>query len=306
MKIKILGLLLSVMLSQLLLAQAVVPAPSTPATKSASPGKENPYLRILVDSDDEPIAMETSIVSFHYQADHQNSVRQSELVVDLIGAVHVADNEYFTQLNKVFKNYDALLYELVAPKNNNVPRGGKSQHPVGQMQQTMKSWLDLAYQLEEIDYSRPNFVHADMSPTEFSRVMSQRGESFLQMMMRAMGAAMAKQSVQGRSTDYELLFAFGARDRSLRLKRIMSTQFSDLESSMKAIEGDNGSTIIGQRNKKALDVLEQQIAGGKKRIGIFYGAAHMPDMAERMKKRFGLVPDTQSTKWLTAWNMSDK
>ena len=122
----------------------------------------------------------------------------------------------------------------------------------------MKSWLDLAYQLEEIDYSPKNFIHADMSPEEFSRVMSERGESFLQMMMRAMGAAMAQQSVSGRSTDFELFFALGASDRSLRLKRIMSTQFKDLETSMKAIEGEKGSTIIGQRNKKALDVLANE------------------------------------------------
>ena len=33
-----------------------------------------------------------------------------------------------------------------------------------------------------------------------------------------------------------------------------------LEASMKAIEGENGSTIIGQRNKKALDVLQREIS----------------------------------------------
>ncbi len=34
--------------------------------------------------------------------------------VDLIGAVHVAHKEYFQDLNRRFRSYDALLYELVA------------------------------------------------------------------------------------------------------------------------------------------------------------------------------------------------
>lgn len=287
--------MLSLLLAQALFAQEVATQPSGPAKDD----KQNPYLRILYDDREDPIAMQTSIVSFV-------SEKHPGVMVDLIGAVHVADGNYFDKLNRIFGRYDALLYELVAPEDNNVPTGGRSQHPVGQMQQTMKRWLELDYQLEEIDYSKKNFVHADMSPEEFSRVMSQRGESFLQMMMRAMGAALAKQSATGRSTDFELLFAFGANDRSLRLKRIMSTQFSDLEASMKAIEGENGSTIIGQRNKKALDVLQREMAAGKKKIGIFYGAGHMPDMQKRMAARFGFVPQKQSVKWLTAWDMSGK
>ena len=133
----------------------------------------------------------------------------------------------------------------------------------------MKSMLDLAYQLEEVDYTKKNFVHADMSPDEFARVMEKRGESFLKMMWRAMGAAMAQQSAKGNNSDAELLFAFFAKNRSVRLKRVMSTQFSDLEASMKAIEGENGSTIIGQRNRKALDVCSVSSLPARNVLGSF-------------------------------------
>ncbi len=75
---------------------------------------------------------------------------------------------------------------------------------------------------------------------------------------------------------------------------------------MQAIEGPDGSTLIGQRNKKALSVLKRELVAGKKRIGIFYGAGHMPDMAARLKKDFGLEPDRSSIKWLTAWDMGKK
>ena len=72
---------------------------------------------------------------------------------------------------------------------------------------------------------------------------------------------------------------------------------------MNALEGEDGSTIIGQRNRKALDVLRRELAKGKKRIGIFYGAGHLPDMEERLAEGFGLYPDIKSIKWLTAWDM---
>lgn len=261
---------------------------------------ESIYLRILRNDRDTPIAMQTSVVSFT-----KRETGKPDVIVDLIGAVHVADKSYFRQLSKRFTQYDALLYELVAPDDNNVPTGGQSKHPVGQMQQGMKNMLELAYQLEEIDYSKRNFVHADMSPDEFSRVMSERGESFFQMMLRATGSALATQSSK-KGGDAQLLFALFSSNRAVKLKRVMSTQFSDLESSMQAIEGPNGSTIIGQRNKKCLAVLDRELKKGKKRIGVFYGAGHMPDMEARLAERFGLYPNQKSIKWLTAWDMSGK
>src|SRR4051812_9115048 len=41
--------------------------------------------------------------------------------VHLIAAVHIADTGYFASLNKVFEGYDALLYEMVKPKDMGAP-----------------------------------------------------------------------------------------------------------------------------------------------------------------------------------------
>ena len=72
---------------------------------------------------------------------------------------------------------------------------------------------------------------------------------------------------------------------------------------MGILEGEDGSTIIGQRNRKALEVLRRELKNGKKRIGIFYGAGHLPDMEKRLAEGFGLYPNKKSIKWLTAWDM---
>ena len=66
-----------------------------------------------------------------------------------------------------------------------------------------------------------------------------------------------------------------------------------------ALAGD-GSVIIGDRNIKCLDVMEEQIKARKKNIGIFYGAAHFPDMEVRLRKM-----GFKKTKhvWNTAWSV---
>ena len=53
--------------------------------------------------------------------------------------------------------------------------------------------LGLEHQLDCIDYTKKNFVHADMSPEEFNKSMTERGESFMQMFLKMMGQSMAQQ-----------------------------------------------------------------------------------------------------------------
>ena len=98
--------------------------------------------------------------------------------VDLIGVVHIGEQEYYEQLNGIFEKYDAMLYELVAPKDA-VVTGSDSEKKglVSRAQIGMKNLLDLSFQLDEIDYTASNFVHADLSPTELFESMDERGES---------------------------------------------------------------------------------------------------------------------------------
>ena len=95
-----------------------------------------------------------------------------------------------------------------------------------------------------------------------------------------------------------------APDRPRRLKIILAKQLSEMESLMVSFGGEDGSVIITDRNKKALEVLKQQIAEGKKKIGIFYGAGHLSDMDKRLRKDFRLQP--VSITWLTAWDLAAK
>lgn len=273
------------------------------------------WVRVAKDENGKAQALEVAIVRY-VPAKQVKQIRQSKSglpqareYVDLIGAVHIGDPQYYAFLNRSFRNYQALLYELVAPPGTRVERGrGTSNlHPVGAMQNSMKSILEVEHQLEQIDYTRPNFVHADMSPEEFASSMENRDESFMKMYTRMMGQAIALQSeqaAQGESTDFELFTAMFSEDRPRMLKTAIAKQFQSMESVLSGMSGPEGSTLITERNKRALEVLRKQLRAGKRKIGIFYGAGHLTDMSERLVKDFGYQP--VGIAWVEAWNLREK
>jgi len=77
-----------------------------------------------------------------------------------------------------------------------------------------------------------------------------------------------------------------------------------MESLMVSFGGEQGSAIITDRNKIALAVLKDQLAAGKSRVGIFYGAGHLQDMDQRLRKDFALKP--AAITWVTAWNLAER
>ena len=251
-------------------------------------GAHNQFVRILRNPLKVPQAMQTAVVR-HVPQD----CGRDRPTVDLVAAVHIGDPGYYQQLNGLFEKYEVVLFELVTPESVTVPKGGGSpnRNPLSAIQNAMTVALDLQFQLKGIDYTRKNFVHADMSPEEFAKSMDRRGESLMQMFFRAMGYGLARQNGgQSGLGDGELLMALMNKNRALALKRMMAGQFEDLEGQVGALTGKDGSTLITERNKKALAVLKKQIEQGKGRIAIFYGAGHMHDMQQRLKERVPAGP----------------
>jgi hypothetical protein len=285
-----------------LLARAAV-APAWADEPAATPDEPHKYVRIDRDDSDTPLTLQTAIVRFT-PCDEQ----QGDLTVDLVGAVHVGEKDYYEALNKLFEEYDVVLYELVAPEGTEIPKGGRaSSHPVALLQNGMKDMLNLEHQMQYVDYTKDNFVHADMSPDDFAKSMDERGESWVSTFFRMMGAGLAQQSklqAQGKSTEVDFLAALFSPDRGTAMKRLMAEQFEDVEGVMAALDGPQGSTLITERNKVALEKLREQIDSGRKKIAIFYGAGHLKDMEGRLVKDFQLKRTGE--KWLTAWRLADK
>ncbi len=273
-----------------------------PAARDAAP--EPQFVRIRKDGkSDQPIALDTAIVRYAIKHNGQT------VTVDLVGAVHIGEKSYYEELNRRLARYDAVLYELVAPKGTRIPKGGKrSTHPLSLVQQGMTRILELEFQLEQVDYSPQTFIHADLSPREFAQSMKDRDESLWKFLLKAMKVSMKQQLASDDESDrppsdLEILRALLAKDRALQLKRLMAGQLANMKTQMEIFAGTDGSTIITERNKRALDVLREQLDKGKQRVAIFYGAGHLPDMDERLLADF--QAKRESTDWLTAWKMED-
>lgn len=280
----------------LLLSSVGVAAPATQPTK---------FLR-YVEAPDGSARLEVA------EAAYKNA---AGVDVHLIGAVHIADPGYYAGLNESFEHYDALLYEMVkpaAPATQPADGALAQEQEEAQVQQSSLAWvgglqrflrdqLDLVYQLDAIDYNRPNFVHADLDLKTFEKLQADRGESMLGLMLRSAMANMNRDTPGSDVSGLELLGALMSPDKATELKRVLAQQFGDLDEQMEAINGPNGSVILTERNKVALRVLRQQIAAGKKYIGIFYGAGHLQLMEESLEKsgfhKVGVV-------WRTAWYIS--
>jgi hypothetical protein len=258
------------------------------------------FLRIDKSVSGEPRALQTAVARYRIvSGTHKGAV------VELIGAVHVGEKAYYSDLNDRFKEYDAVLYELVARPEDRPRRNEKraSGNPVSSIQTGMKDSLKLAFQLDEIDYQASNFVHADMSPEEFGEDMARRNDGVLSMFARVMGAGFATQNTRRNSeTQAEMMSALFSRD-TMKLRRAMAMQFETMDSQMASLADKNGkSTLLTERNGKAFEVLQQQLNAGKRKLAVFYGAGHLIDMHERLLRDFQAQPI--GLDWVDAWDLS--
>ena len=152
----------------------------------------------------------------------------------------------------------------------------KPKSMVSMFQRFLKDVLELDFQLDDVDYTKPNFVHADLDAETFAKMQEERGESMMGLMLQQMIRQMAKE-MDGKGPKQEmslmdLVDAFNSPDRARQFKMILGKSFGDLDDQM---AGMQGSVLLTERNKKALSVLKDQIQRGKKNIGVFYGAAHL-------------------------------
>jgi hypothetical protein len=93
-------------------------------------------------------------------------------------------------------------------------------------------------------------------------------------------------------------------DSSRQYKLLLARQFGDVESQIADLEGPDGTVILTERNNAAIKVLRQSIADGKKNIGVFYGAAHMPGIEETLVNDMGFK--RTGVEWRLAWDMTAK
>ena len=278
-------------------------------TNGSDPKAPEPlkFIRVVRDSQDRPLALETAVG--HYVSTSPGK----PFSVDLIGCIHVADKKYYDALNERFRQYDAVLFEMVMPEGESLANLGQreSKHPISRVQQSLPKILDLQYQLKHIDYTAGNFIHADLSPDEMAKAIKARGDSGGSVFIKVLFDLLKESSRQvearekrgGDFAEFQLLAALFDPNRPLALKRLMADQMELVESGTGL--GPTLDTILVQdRNSAAIKVLKREIKKGTRKIAIFYGAAHMPDFDRRLTDDLKLKRTSMT--WDRAWDLSGK
>jgi hypothetical protein len=304
--------------SLFLLPSGLANAQALPGDPAASPARHD-YVRYV--GDDKRGKLQTSIVT----------MKKGDVTVELIGAVHVADPDYYKALTKLFAGYEELLFELVdgqklkegleskpspgkpAKKTRPSPNDESETLPdeedrspafkiISGLMHGFGNYFQLQYQTDGIDYHTKNFVHADVSMDEFVRMQADKGESFVDLIRKAMEAQLqVGTDRKAEPKGSQLLLAL--LGDSSGLKVAMARQLSAADELVTAMEQDGGSVIITERNKKALEILDRQVTAGRKNLGLFYGAAHLSDIEDRLVK---MGYHRTGERWMTAWDIKPR
>lgn len=255
------------------------------------------FIRVV--EDEKQAQLQTSITTY----------RKGDTSITLIGAIHIADEDYFQALNKEFTKYPVLLFELIggenAAKTLNGKPGEKEEAADGRPAEGLRglygsfaSTMQLAEQIDLIDYTKENFVHADLTMAEYQKLTEGKSDEVLAFALQT--------SVKGSEISGK---PFGGMDMGLVMRAILSGDSTGLklqymtlmeqgDESTAALTGKN--LVISDRNDKCFAVLAEQRKKGAQKIGIFYGAAHFPDMERRL-----LADGFEQVQhdWLTAWHV---
>ena len=252
---------------------------------------------LRVDEDDRAARLQASVTRYE----------KNGTAVDLLGAVHIADQAYYDDLNRRFGSYDALLFEMIGGEklvDGKIPEPAEGDDKnsvmamLGNIYGVVSRFLKLTDQKSAIDYSKKNFVHADLTFAEFTQLQKEKGESLLSFALDAGNqAAKDGQDPTQQPNMNRLVTAFLAgNSNAIKMELIHSLGQGDDQ--IAAFAGD--SVIISDRNAKCLRVLEQQLEMGRRNCGIFYGAAHYPDMEKRLLEK-GFKKTRHE--WITAWEV---
>lgn len=263
------------------------------------------FLRITEDARKQPISLETGIVRY------RPASKEGDLTVDLVSVVHLGERSYYRKLNRLLEDYDVVLYELVAPEGTRIPKGGRkaTDNPIALVHKLATLVLDLDMQTAQIDYTRPNFLHADLSPQGIADAIRERGDDSLTLFLGVVADLLRSQNLGALKPAFkaageepiDILSLFTDPAGPSKLKRLMAEQLAALESLDGALGRTLNTILIADRNKAALKVFQKELAKGRKKIAIFYGAGHMPDFERRLRADFALQP--VSTQWLQAWDL---
>ena len=248
--------------------------------------------------------LETSVTRFRHP--------QSQQLVSLVAAVHIGEAGYYQQIQEQLDRHDLVLYEMVggpAPGSPEAPgerqqqdgddEGNRLQF-ISTLQKGMQELLQLEHQMEQIDYTRGNLRHADLTSPAFRLALEVHG--LFDIDPNALMKGFAPAMLDG----FGLQAALSTQDDHTvnRVRWVMAQMLSKSVHQMAMLGvGDiekPEDLILGIRNDQLWKVLQRSVPERWRRIAIFYGAAHLPDIRRRLLEQGWVQVEAL---WIPAWKI---
>jgi len=252
----------------------------------------------------------------------------------LIGVAHLGTSEYYTAIQKRLDAQSRVLYEGVGA--DKLQQGAQLESTGGIQGQLAKS-LGLVFQLDAIDYKRPHFVNSDLTVEGLQDAITDRVEkrpaakpnadeksatngsepsanganlpakvdndTFNQLMDAIHGEGQMAESLGSmiglmgstpemrETTKLMLIEALGQAGELIDMAKAASPDIKDLF-----------EVLITERNEEVIRQLQANLPKLKngQSIAVFYGAAHMDEIAKRLTTQLNYQPAAQE--WDTAFS----
>ena len=247
----------------------------------------------------------------------------------LVGVSHLGTTEYYTELQRFLDAQPLVLFEGVGATNKTF----QLQHEGGfSLQSALARALKLRFQLETIDYQRPNFRNSDLSLEELDRILSGPAKTSNTAAAPAPGTAPAGRTepapAAGGAAFDQLLDAMrgtgllgGLARFGVALieasPRLQAATLVTLVEVLAQLPGDLPNlpgmpagfqqlfrVLIEERDRKVLDDVKRELHArpAPASIAIFYGAGHMPDLERRLRNELAYRPADE--RWWTAFGVN--
>ena len=226
----------------------------------------------------------------------------------LIAVAHLGTPEYYRVIQKRLDAQTAVLFEGVGFDHATKHAPGAGTRDAG-IQKQLSNALGLVFQLDAIDYRRPHFINSDLpvegvekevreragaveAPNETSKLLlgAIQGTPETMDMLRPMLAFVSASPEMRETTRLLLIEVLSRAEEMVGFAKSISPEMKDLF-----------EVLLTERNAIVLRDLRAQIAKHKagESIAVFYGAAHMTELAKRLREELHYAPlDAQ---WETAF-----
>lgn len=233
----------------------------------------------------------------------------------LAAATHLGTSNYFAELQHFLDRQPLVLFEGIGATNKQFRRREQSGFS---LQEALAQAVGLQFQLDAMDYDRPHFHNSDLTLAQITGLLAHPDSS------REPGAATA-----GGSPEFgqlvEIMQGSGLLGGIAQLTVRLIAVSPRLQAATKLaliellgglpddLAGMTGLTpglremlrvIIEERNQAVIGDLRRVLRGKPqlRSVAIFYGAGHMPPLAERIEAELGY--QSVSNRWLTAFSVN--